>query len=242
MKEKIISWIRDWVNTNGNEQSKVVIGISGGKDSTVDAALLCEALGKERVVAVLMPNGTQADIEDSYAVCRYLGIEPHVVNIEKMYDALVTETRQFSKNGCSFPTDQFKTNEPARLRMIVLYGVAAQIGNCFVINNSNRSECVTGWGTLWGDTIGDFGPLRNLFVSEVVALGDELGLPKYLVHKTPSDGMCGKSDEDKLGFTYDALEAVVRGTNTVAVIEKKIDSAKWKGKLMNIPAFNPEKD
>lgn len=240
MKDEIVKWIRDWISKNGNVESKVVIGISGGKDSTIDAALLCEAIGKDRVIPVLMPNGIQSDIADSYAVCNYLGLEPRVVNIEKMYDALVTETRQFSKNGSSFPTDQFKTNEPARLRMTVLYGIAAQVGNCFVINNSNRSECEAGWGTLWGDTIGDFGPLRNLFVSQVVALGDELGLPERLVHKIPSDGMCGLSDEEKLGFTYKELEDTVLNKNINDKALQKIKSSEWKRKLMNIPAYKPE--
>lgn len=239
--KNLIKWIQDWIQLNGNDDSKVVIGVSGGKDSSVNLALLVKAIGPERVIPVLMPNGIQSDIEDSYRVCRWAGVDPIVVNIEKYYNALSDEAKRFNKGQL---TDQYKTNAPARLRMVTLYAIAQQTGNCFVINNSNLSECKLGWGTLWGDTVGDFGPIRNLFVDEVVAVGDYLGLPKSLTHKTPSDGMCGMSDEEKLGFSYDDLKKVIRkeyeglDSETVLKIHKKIDGSSWKRSLMSIPAMS----
>lgn len=207
----LVQWIKDWFADKGN--APVIIGISGGKDSTICAKLLTEALGKERVIGVLMPNGEQKDISDSYKVCEILGIKPNVVNIADTYNGLTNQIRSIAENGKPFPTPLYSTNTPARLRMTTLYGVAAIYGG-FVVNTCNLSEDYVGYSTKYGDCVGDFSLLNGLTVSEVRALGDELGLPKELVHKTPSDGMCGKSDEDNLGFTYDQLDAFIRGDST----------------------------
>ena len=207
----LIQWIKDWFADKGN--APAIIGISGGKDSTICAKLLTEALGKERVIGVLMPNGEQKDISDSYKVCEILGIKPNVVNIADAYNGLTNQIRSIAENGKPFPTSLYTTNTPARLRMATLYGVAAIYGG-FVVNTCNLSEDYVGYSSKYGDCVGDFSLLNGLTVSEVRALGDELGLPKELVHKTPSDGMCGKSDEDNLGFTYDQLDIFIRGDST----------------------------
>jgi NAD+ synthase len=198
--DKIVTWIKGWF---ADKKGPVVIGISGGKDSTVCAALLTEALGKERVIGVMMPNGEQADISDSKKVIDTLGIRGIEINIKGMYNDLVSRIGDWYE-GDEIPK-LFTTNTPARLRMTTLYGIAA-IYSGFVCNTCNRSEDYVGYSTKYGDAAGDFTLLNGLTKTEVVELGDYMKLPSDLVHKTPSDGMCGKTDEDNMGFTYDTLD------------------------------------
>ena len=202
--EHIVEWIKDWFK---DKTGPAVLGISGGKDSTVCAALLAEALGKDRVIGVMMPNGVQTDIDDSKKVIEFLGIKGIEINIGGTYNELRSEiNKQYP--GISFPS-LFTTNTPARLRMTTLYGIAAMFGGV-VCNTCNLSEDWIGYSTKWGDAVGDFSLLNCLTKSEVVALGDNIGLPYELIHKVPSDGMCGKTDEDNLGFSYDELDAYIR--------------------------------
>ena len=243
IKDQAIAWVKDYFAKNGNENTKAVIGISGGKDSSTVAALCCAALGKDRVIGVMMPNGIQADIEDSKKLCSFLGIKNYTVNIEDAYKGLTCEIKKSLSVGMTPP--QYNTNTPARLRMATLYSVAAIEGNCRVSNNGNLSERLAGYFTLWGDGAGDFAPLANLYVSQVIQLGKDLGLPDDLTQKAPSDGMSGMTDEQKLGFTYDELEKVARG-NTAGVtpevvekIQKQIKSMAFKKKLLNLPMFMP---
>lgn len=196
----IIRWIKDWFK---DKTGPAVLGISGGKDSTVCAALLAEALGSDRVIGVMMPNGVQSDIDDSHKVVDFLKIKSMTVNIGGAYNELRSEiSKQYP--GIPLPS-LFTTNTPARLRMVTLYGVAA-MEKGFVCNTCNRSEDYVGYSTKYGDAAGDFTLLNCLTKTEVVELGDYMNLPSDLVHKTPSDGMCGKSDEDNMGFTYDELD------------------------------------
>lgn len=204
MKEKIIDWIQKWFKSNGGQTA--IIGISGGKDSAICAALCVEALGVENVIGILMPNGYQKDIEDSIKVCEFLKIKNYVVNISQVYDsllyAMVLDKRiDFGKDLSKVP-DGIKTNLPARLRMATLYNFAVLYPNARVCNTCNYSEDYIGYFTKFGDGAGDFSPLADLTVREILALGDELGLPYELVHKAPSDGMCGKSDEENISATY----------------------------------------
>ena len=243
IKDEAIAWVHDYCKKNGNAQTKAVIGISGGKDSSTVAALCCEVLGKDRVIGVMMPNGVQADIEDSKKLCAFLGIKNYTVNIADAYNGL---TRSIKDSlGADEVPPQYKTNTPARLRMATLYGIAALEGNARVSNNGNLSERLAGYFTLWGDGAGDFAPLANLYVDEVVELGLSLGLPEELCHKAPTDGMSGKTDEDNLGFTYAELRAVAEGKTSdidagkVAVIQKRIESMDFKKHLLNIPCFIP---
>lgn len=249
-KDNIIKWIRDWFSENGPKASAVV-GLSGGKDSTIVAALLKEALGAERVVGVLMPRGVQPDIEDSKLVADTLGIPAVIVNIGEAADALTESIRSAEFYGGKasdiFPegsipiTADMKINIPPRIRMSTLYAVAQSLPNGGrVANTCNKSEDYVGYSTKYGDAAGDFSPISDFTVREVLAIGDELGLPTELVHKTPSDGLSGMSDEDKLGFTYEMLdEYILNGVCPDEEIKKKIDRlhAINLHKLKVIPAY-----
>ena len=208
---RIVEWIQDWFEHNG-PKANAIIGISGGKDSTIVAFLLVKALGKDRVVGVLMPNGKQADINDSKRVVDLLGIKSYTVNINSLFNGLINELRLIQdEKGNRFEVSADTTiNIPPRLRMTALYAIAQSIPNGGrVINTCNKSEDYVGYSTKFGDSAGDMSPCMDYTVTEVLAIGDELGLPKDLVHKTPSDGLCGKSDEDNLGFTYAMLDKYI---------------------------------
>ena len=195
-----VKWIKEWFEKNGGYSKTAVIGISGGKDSTVAAALCVEALGKNQVIGVLMPNGRQYDIADSYAVINTLGIQHFEINIKNAYNSICDEIKEYTK----ILSSQCTINLPARLRMSTLYAVSQCVGGR-VVNTCNLSEDYIGYSTRWGDSVGDFAPLANFTTDEVIKIGLELGLPYDLVYKAPSDGLCGKTDEDSLGFTYAAL-------------------------------------
>ena len=217
-KEALIVWIRAWFEKNGRD-CNAVIGISGGKDSSVCAALCVQALGKDRVIGVLMPNGTQSDIADSRQLVEYLGIRSVTVNIAGAVDAIHTQLRtaRIAANA------QTEINLPPRVRMSVLYAVSQSM-NGRVINTCNLSEDWVGYSTRYGDSAGDVSLLGKLTVQEVKALGREMGLPENLVKKTPSDGLCGSSDEQKLGFTYAVLDRYIReGICEDAAVRERID-------------------
>ena len=245
IKEQAIQWIKDYFEKNGNSETKAIIGISGGKDSSVVAALCCAALGKERVIGVMMPNGVQSDIADSIKLCNFLGIKNYTVNIGSAYEALSKEIKTVTQTENTTP--QFNTNTPSRLRMSTLYGIAALDGNARISCNGNYSERLAGYFTIWGDGAGDFAPLANLFVDEVVQLGLDLGLPEDLCVKAPADGMSGKTDEDNLGFTYAELKKVATGDEAevepdkVQKIKTKLKNLDFKRKLLNLPCFEPKR-
>ena len=233
-KEALIVWIRAWFEKNGRD-CNAVIGISGGKDSSVCAALCVQALGKDRVIGVLMPNGTQSDIADSRQLVEYLGIRSVTVNIAGAVDAIHTQLR----TARIAATAQTEINLPPRIRMSVLYAVSQSM-NGRVINTCNLSEDWVGYSTRYGDSAGDVSLLGKLTVQEVKALGREMGLPENLVKKTPSDGLCGSSDEQKLGFSYAALDRYIReGDCEDPVIREKIDELHRANrfKLELIPVF-----
>ena len=233
VKDRIVTWIREWFEQNG-KGCNAVIGISGGADSTVVAALCVEALGKDRVIGVKMPCGKQPDIEDSNKLIQHLGIKSYTVNI---WDAVTGIDKQF-------PTDievskQTIINLPPRIRMATLYAISQSV-NGRVANTCNLSEDWVGYSTRWGDSVGDFSPLSNITKTEVKEIGKALGLPNELVYKVPSDGLCGKTDEDNLGFTYDVLDRYIRtGKIEDMDIKAKIDSMHEKNlfKLQLMPSF-----
>ncbi len=199
--EATIKWIRDWFEING-KGCNAVIGISGGKDSSVVAALCVKALGKDRVIGVMMPQGEQFDIDYSIELCELLGIKTHTVNVGKTIEAL--------KESLGFEAStQTVTNIPPRVRMAVLYAVS-QSFNGRVANTCNLSEDWVGYSTRYGDAAGDFGAISHFTVAEVKAIGRELGLPEKFVDKPPLDGLCGKTDEDNLGFKYETLDKYIR--------------------------------
>lgn len=238
LTQNVIQWIKDYFKDNTD--GKVIIGISGGKDSTIVATLCVRALGADRVIGVLMPNGTQSDIYDSYRVCAYLGIKFFTVDISDSYCKLLKEIRA-STRITDIPS-AVETNLPSRLRMCTLYTIAAMYPNSRVINTSNFSERYIGYSTKFGDGAGDFSPIGNLTVREVLAIGDDLGLPYVLIHKTPSDGMSGMSDEDKLGFTYDELDDYLDHKDISDEAKEKIERLHSINlhKIKDMPRFKEE--
>ena len=234
IKKSLIQWTREWFDKNG-KGCNAVIGISGGKDSSVCAALCVEALGKERVIGVLMPNGVQSDIADSRQLVEYLGIENVTINIADAVSAVRTQLKEADIEV----SEQTEINLPPRIRMSVLYAVSQSM-NGRVINTCNLSEDWVGYSTRYGDSAGDVSLLGKLTVQEVKALGREMGLPENLVEKTPSDGLCGSSDEQKLGFSYAVLDRYIREGNCEdPVIREKIDELHRANqfKLELIPVF-----
>ena len=235
VKNKMVAWIRDFFEQNG-KNCNAVIGISGGLDSSVVSALCVEALGKDRVFGVLMPNGEQNDISYSEKLIEHLGIDSITVNIIGAYRSIKHAVRDGLNGHWS---EQSAINLPPRLRMSTLYAVSQSI-NGRVANTSNLSESYVGYDTRWGDSVGDFSPLGNLTKTEIRLIGKELGLPNELINKTPSDGLCGKTDEESFGFTYDVLDKYIRtGEIEEADIKTRIDFMHEKNlfKLQLVPSF-----
>ena len=208
--EAVTEWVRKYFEENASPDTKAVIGISGGKGSSVAAAVCVKALGKDRVVGVLMPQGVQSDIALSELLVNTLGIKSYRVNIGQTVDTLMAEIATQVE-----PSRQARVNTPARIRMATLYAIAA-CENGRVINTCNLSEDYVGYSTKFGDSAGDVSPLSDLTVHEVIAIGDELGLPRELTHKVPIDGLSGLTDEDNLGFTYAVLDAYIRGEDDLS--------------------------
>lgn len=207
--QDVVAWVKEQFETTASPSTKAVIGISGGKDSSVAAAVCVAALGKDRVIGVLMPQGQQADIDCSRKLVNHLGIRSYEINVGE------TVAAEIKAVGSVLDiTDQARINTPARIRMTTLYAVAACVGGR-VINTCNASEDYVGYSTKYGDAAGDISPLSDLTVTEVIAIGDELGVPYELTHKVPIDGLCGKTDEENLGFTYAMLDQYIRGQITL---------------------------
>lgn len=243
IKESLINWIRDWFWKNG-KRCNAIIGISGGKDSSVVAALCVAALGKERVIGVMMPNGVQKDISDSIRVCEHLGIKNFTINIADSVNSII---KQMENSGIDV-TEQTIVNLPARIRMSALYAVS-QSHNGRVSNNCNLSENIVGYATIFGDAAGDFSPLANLTTIEVSKIGESLGLPKDLVYKTPIDGLNTHpdgsyvTDEDNMGLLYEDIHNFARDTGNldpetrIKIIERR---DKNKFKLEKMAEYSPK--
>lgn len=246
VKNEIVEWIRSYFEENG-KGCKAVIGISGGKDSSIAAALCAEALGRDRVVGVLMPDGVQRDISDSRMLVEFLGIPYVELNIggamNAMKDMLTGSEKLLGMCGLTGLSRDTEINLPPRLRMATLYAVGQMLpGGARVVNTCNASEDYVGYSTKYGDAAGDFSPLSNLLVHEVRQIGDVLGLPSELVHKTPSDGLSGQDDEQKLGFTYAALDNyILSGECEDPALKERIDRLHRINlhKLRLMPAFDP---
>ena len=230
-------WFEKYAGYSSLSDAQAVIGISGGKDSSVVAALCAKAIGANSVFGVIMPNGKQDDINDAWDLCDHLKIRRNDVNIFDAYSSIRQQVDdRFIKAGpeCGHAV---ATNLPARLRMATLYAVAQSI-NGRVIGTGNRSESLASFFTLWGDSACDFNPIKNLWVEEVISVGEALGLPERFTRKPPSDGMCGKTDEEALGFSYSELRRVYLGDDTVApekqaLIKKRIAGSEFKRRLVS---------
>ena len=217
--EATVKWIQDWFAENGPD-CNAIIGISGGKDSSITAALLVEALGKDRVIGIMMPNGEQSDMDMALLLVNYLGINHYVINIAAAYNGAVKDIKcaigELSKDSL--------INLAPRLRMATLYAVG-QSRNGRVANTCNLSEDWVGYSTRYGDAAGDFSPISSFTTAEIRAMGRVLGVPDILIEKVPSDGLSGMSDEDKLGFTYEVLDRYIRtGEIEDATAKERIDT------------------
>ncbi|MBE5927077.1 MAG: NAD(+) synthase [Lachnospiraceae bacterium] len=235
VKNDCVKWIQEFFENNGKD-CNAVVGISGGKDSSVVAALCVEALGKDRVIGVLMPNGEQHDIDMAYMLVNHLGIKHYVVNIKDAYEGVINNMPKDLEI-----TEQTKQNLAPRIRMTTLYAVS-QSCNGRVANTCNLSEDWVGYSTRYGDSVGDFSPMSFLTVTEVKEIGYLLGLPKELVDKTPIDGLCGKTDEENLGFTYAELDRYIREGIIEDESKKEIIDRKHKMNLFKLefmPCFRP---
>ncbi len=202
--DRLVDWVKNYFAENAAPETKAVIGISGGKDSSVAAAVCVKALGKERVIGVLMPQNEQSDIAYSRLLVDTLGIKSYTINIGETVSTFMAELGKHLE-----PSRQAQVNTPARVRMTTLYAVAASV-NGRVVNTCNLSEDWVGYSTKYGDAAGDFSPLSDLTVTEVRQIGEALGLPNELVHKVPIDGLSGYTDEENLGFTYAELDSYIR--------------------------------
>ncbi len=233
MKDRCVQWIRDFFEENG-KGCNAVVGISGGKDSSIAAALCAEALGKDRVIGVLMPQGQQHDIDKAYLLVEHLGIRHYEVNIQEGFESIVKNLPpQLAL------TAQTRQNLPPRLRMATLYAIS-QSCNGRVCNTCNLSEDWVGYSTRYGDAAGDFSPMSHLTVTEVKQIGHQLGLPAELVEKVPIDGLCGKTDEENLGFTYAELDIYIRTGKISDPVKKENIDRRHKAnlfKLQMMPAF-----
>ena len=234
LTKNVIDWTRDFFNRVG--KTDAVLGISGGKDSSVVAAICAVALGKEHVHGVLLPCGIQKDISCSYQLVDHLGISYDVQDIE----TLVKESLALVP-GADKSYDA-KTNVGARLRTNQIM-VTAQTNGWLMANTCNRSENIVSYATLWGDTCGSFAPIDMLTTEEVIEIGDDLGLPYELTHKTPIDGLQPLSDEEKLGFTYHEVNELIRkgiqGPNYDKII-RAYNAGKFKLETIRIQHFNPK--
>ena len=236
IKNDCVQWIRDFFEKNGKD-CNAVVGISGGKDSSVAASLCVEALGRDKVIGVLMPQGQQHDIDMAYLLVNHLGIKHYEVNIKNTVDAILEAMpKELELSTLT------KTNLPPRIRISTLYAVSQSV-NGRVCNTCNLSEDWVGYSTRYGDSVGDFSPMSHLTVTEVKEIGRVLGLPDVLVDKTPIDGLCGKSDEENLGFTYAELDVYIRtgkidNAQTKELIDRKHKANLFKLELM--PSFKPE--
>ncbi len=235
IKNECVAWIKDFFENNGRG-CNAVLGISGGKDSSVAAALCVEAIGRDRVIGVLMPKGEQSDIDMAYKLVNHLGIKHYEINIKDAVEGVLS----------AMPKDldvsvQSRVNLPPRIRMSILYAVGQSL-NGRVVNTCNLSEDWVGYSTRYGDAAGDFSPMANLTVTEVKEIGRVLGLPDDLVDKVPIDGLCGKTDEENLGFTYAELDRYIRtgeidDPDKKAIIDRKHKMNLFKLQLM--PSFKP---
>ena len=243
VKNDVVEWIRDTFENNGKD-CNAIVGISGGIDSSTVATLCVEALGKDRVFGVLMPNGVQKDIDSAIKLVSHLGIKYTEVNIEQAYNGIICNIEDYYDPNFDgyYPIDiseQTKINLPARLRMATLYAVSQSM-NGRVMNTCNLSEDYIGYSTRYGDAAGDFSPLAMLTKTEVIAIAEACGLPDELAHKTPTDGLCGKTDEDSFGFTYAVLDKYIRtGICDDEKVKAKINEMHEKNmfKLQLMPCF-----
>ena len=245
---RCIKWIKELFKYNSGFIGKnAIIGMSGGKDSTITAALIAKAIGPERVIGVAMPDNNQG-INDADKICKHLGIRYLYMPIGGITDGF-NRMQDFTGDDDFKWTNQSLQNIPPRIRMTMLYAIS-QTYNGMVVNTCNLSEDTIGYSTIFGDLAGAFSPIKEFTVTELLKIGDYLGLPYEWVHKVPDDGLPHScSDEQKFGFSYEVLDKYIRegiipiGFDGKSVEEKIDDMAyrnKFKNKIVRIPSYQPQ--
>ena len=233
--ENISSQWDDWMEKEGiAKDQKWVVAISGGKDSTVVAAIAVKKFGKENVIGITLPCDGQKDFDDSMKVINFLGIRH--INID-IGDSVSSILNGIENNSVDVSYDT-KTNLPARIRMATTFAVAQSVGG-MVLNTCNLTETILGYCTLFGDDCGSYAPIKDLTVTEVIALGDWLGVPKELTHKTPIDGLQPLTDEEKLGMKYSEVDETIRNEYDKYGLRTKIKDMyaknNFKSQIVRIP-------
>lgn len=238
--DPLIQWIREKMESIRGKHA--VIGISGGKDSSVTAALMAKALGPEKVFGILMPDDHQKDISYAREIAVHLGIHWSEINIGPITGSFYQQLRDSSLFDHLDISQQTRLNLPPRVRMTLLYAISQSIEQSRVINTSNLSEDWVGYATIYGDTAGAFAPLGMFTTEEVIALGRELDIPEKFLLKPPADGLTGKTDEMVLGFSYQVLNDYLRrGIEPEPHIKELIDRKHRESrfKFEPIPMFQP---
>ena len=220
-----------WAEETGAK--KFIVGLSGGKDSSIVATLAVKIFGAENVIGVAMPNGMMGkeDVDLVASLCSELGLKYGInyfnASIGEACDSILAELNSWDTIKASKDT---KVNLPARLRMVTLYAFAQSLG-ARVICTGNLSENMVGYATIYGDHAGAYAPLADLTVQEVIQLGEWLGLDRKYTRKVPDDGLCGQTDEDKLGFTYEDLDKLIRYGDGNSELDKKVSNLYEKNKF-----------
>lgn len=238
IKEDLVLWIQNMMEKTGG--NKAILGISGGKDSSITAALCKEALGSENIIGVIMPDGVQEDISFAYGICEELNITCIKLPINTITSEFLQLIDHKNQGIIQDISEDSKINLPARVRMTLLYALSQSIPASRVVNTGNLSENWIGYTTLYGDNTGAFAPLGNLTSHEVIQIGRFLGLPEKYLIKPAADGLTGETDEDVLGFSYETLNKYIRqGILPEESIKEKIDQMHEKSrfKFDLIPTF-----
>lgn len=232
--EKAINWIKEFVESSGAEG--VVIGNSGGKDSATVIAMATRALGKDKVLTIAMPcNSIKEDLEDAKLVSMTFDVPLLEIDLSDSYNTFERTINNSLKGIDKELVNEAKVNSKPRFRMTTLYSVAQSM-NYLVIGTGNLCEQMVGYTTKWGDNASDFNPIGNFTVREVLAIGKYLGVPDRIINKAPSDGLGSKTDEEKMGVTYDQIEEYIETGKTseeaMLVIERKNRVSKHKRSLV----------
>ncbi len=236
---KIIDFIRDYYQKNN--LGGVVLGISGGKDSGVVAGLFAKAIGPENVIGVTLPcHSKSQDANDAVLVAEKFGFKLINLDLTSVYDQFEEEAKKIDDFVVS---EDSEINLKPRLRMSSVYYLAQmytkKTGKVYLVaGTGNKCEIYVGYFTKGGDGVSDINVLGDLTVEEVIKVGEVIGVPEQVLYKAPSDGLSGKTDEDRLGFTYADVAKVINGEpvdeNVKAVIERKHAANQHK---FNIPIY-----
>lgn len=216
--KNVIEFIRDYYKKNN--LGGAIIGISGGKDSAVVAALFTKALGKENVIGVTMPcHSNKNDKTDARLISDYYGFEMINFDITGVFDSFKEELNNLG----NFKDDEIKNSDinlKPRLRMSTLYYLAALYsaikGKTYLVaGTSNKCELYVGYFTKGGDSVHDISPIADFTVDEVIKIGEYLKVPEKVLYKAPNDGLSNQTDEDKLGVKYKEIASYIDDENSV---------------------------